>query len=61
MGELTGFFETVDGLIGAKQTVGSSRASICLGEGGEAKAGEDLGGVVIKEYFDKGGVGVGRT
>jgi len=61
MGEFTGFFQAVDCFIGPKETVGSPRSPICLGEGGEAKAGEDLGGVVVKEYFDKGRVGVGST
>jgi hypothetical protein len=61
MRELTGLLQAIDGFVGPEETAGAPSSPIGFGERGETKARKNLGGIVIKEDFKEGRVGVGRT
>ncbi len=59
--QFAGLLLAIDGFVHPEHAVRPLSAPVLFGEGGEAKARENLGGVVIEEYFDEERVGVGRT
>jgi len=61
VGEFTGLFESVDGLVRSKEHIGSPCSPVFFGEGGETETQKNLGGILVSEDFNEGGGGVRRA
>jgi hypothetical protein len=61
VGEFPGLFESVYRLVRSKEHIGSPCSPVFFGEGGETETQKNLGGILVSEDFNEGGVGVRRA